>query len=298
MSGSHLLRTAKKVAKKVFGPPMDPDQVHPIDPDALSLVLPLIDLLERYFRAEVRGVEHIPVGKALIVGNHNAGMTFLEPFLFGAAWYRQRGELDAHGLGHDAIVGMPVVGNLLMMLGAVRASHANADTVFAMGRKVVVFPGGNYESFRPWTQRHRVDFGGHKGFVRLALRHGVPIVPLLSLGGHSTLFIVFRGERLARWTGLKRFFRSDALPLIIALPYGVFLGPNFHLPLPVKCTVVAGEPISLAGTRPEDAKDPQVVDRVYQQVVGQLQEMMDAELRARQSERQVDSAQSSASSSA
>ena len=188
-----------RVLRKILGPPLDPDQLRDPDEDLLELAMPLLGLLERYFRAEIHGVDNIPQGPALIVGNHNAGITFMEPFLFGKRYHQQRGgQMDIHGLGHDALWKIPGLNNLLMMLGGVRASHDNAARIFADGRKVAVWPGGNYESFRPWSQRHRVDLGGHKGFVRLAFRHGVDIVPLMSLGGHEAFFVLRRGQRLAR----------------------------------------------------------------------------------------------------
>ncbi len=274
------------VLRKILLARMDPDQLNPVDPELVELALPLIGLLERYFRARVTGLDNIPHGPALIVGNHNAGITFLEPFLFGVAWWRHNGgNLQVHALAHDAIVALPALGNLVMLLGTVRASHETAHKALRAGHKVAVWPGGNHEAWRPWTQRHLVDFGGHKGFVRLAIRNHVPIVPLLSVGGHDYFFVLTRGEALSRLLGLDRLLRSKACPVFVAPPWGLALGPVFHLPLPAQCEVEVGKAISLEHTNPHQAEDHDVVDTLYRQVTGQLQAMMDRHVAARRARR-------------
>ena len=235
-----------------------------------------VALLERYFRASVRGLENMPAGRALLVGNHNAGITFLEPFILGRSWYNQtHGEDPIYFLAHDAIVAMPVLGNLLRGLGVLRASQESALAAFAAGHKVMVFPGGNFEAFRPFSQRFSVDFGGKTGFVRLALRAGVNIVPVLSVGGHETLFVLWRGEKLAKLTRIDKYLRSESFPLFLGLPWGLALGPVFHLPLPAKVVVEVGQPIDLGKYHPSDADDPELVATLARKVQFRLQEMMD-----------------------
>ncbi|MBT3221755.1 MAG: acyltransferase family protein, partial [Proteobacteria bacterium] len=202
-------RQKLKSLVRLFGPPLSPDEVAEPDHGLIELAQPAIKLLQAYFRAEVRGLDKLPEGQALIVGNHNAGITDFEPFFLGLAYYEQTGRL-MHYLGHDAMVSLPVLGNLLIKLGGIRASHEAAGKAFAAGHKVVVLPGGNYEAFRPYKERYRIDFGRRTGFVRLALRHGVPIVPFVAIGGHESFFVWRRGRRLARITGVKRFLRSDS----------------------------------------------------------------------------------------
>lgn len=270
---------------EIFGPLMDSNQLHPFDQDLARALWPIVDFIDFYHRGEVTGLGNIPSGPALLVGNHNGGITFMEPFLLGRAWHlRTHGTDDFYYLGHDTLLRLPVLANLLMKLGATRASHDTAAQAFARGRKVAVWPGGNLEAFRPWKERYKVDFYGHSGFVRLALRHGVPIVPVLSFGGHDTFFIVRRGERLARWTGARRFLRTESWPVFVGLPWGVGVGPLFHLPLPVKLSVDVGEPISLDGYAADQAEDPAVVRSIYEVVLATLQGMMDQRVARRRTD--------------
>ncbi len=261
---------------ELLGPPLDPDAIDDVDLDLAAVIAPLVGLLGRYLRAEVRGIERLPDGPAVVVCNHNAGITAPEPLLLGRAYYEHSGRRGSlRFLGHDAMTAIPLVGNMLIRLGMIRASHANADRALAAGEKIAVLPGGNYEAFRPFSQRHLVDFHGRVGYVRLALRNRVPIVPVLCLGGHETFFVISRGERMARLTGVKRLLRSDSFPLFLGLPWGIGVGPIFHLPLPAKVLVEVGEPINLDGYGPEHLEDRQALEAIGQRVEGELQAMMD-----------------------
>ena len=272
-----------KAVARMLGPALDPDAVAEPDLDLVKLVAPVLEVLSAYFRAEVEGLERVPDGPSLMVANHNAGITSMEPFLLGLRWYQRTGGQDLiRFLGHDMMGRIPLVGNMLIQVGMIRASHAAADRALSEGHKVLVLPGGNYEAFRPYKERHRVDFGGHVGYVRLALRNGVPIVPVLNLGGHETLYVVWRGEALARLTGAKRLLRSDSFPLFFALPWGLALGPLFHLPIPAKLEVEVGDPMDLSEhLNGDDPEERRTLERLSGLVQQRLQQMMDARVARR-----------------
>jgi len=237
---------------------------------------PVRAIVRVYFRAEVQGIERVPEGKAMIVGNHNAGITFLEPFMMGAEWYCHHGEDEPlYFLAHDAMVSIPLLRNALLKFGCVRASMENSKKLFDDGRKLVVFPGGNHEAFRKYSQRYQVDFGGHEGFARLAVETDVPIVPMLFIGGHETFFVLTRGEKLGRLVHSEKILRSRSFPIAIALPWGVMVGPFFHFPLPAKSTIEFGEPFRPSEVVRRNAKAEKKVTAVYDETVRRLQEMMD-----------------------
>ncbi|MBF0120005.1 MAG: acyltransferase family protein [Desulfobacterales bacterium] len=252
-----------------------PDEVRRPDTEALELLKPFIEVLKKYFRAEVYGIENIPETKALIVGNHNAGITFMEPMFMSLEFYNKRPNDTLHFLAHDAMVNIPILKNLLIKTGAIRASHETAHKAFDMGHKVVVFPGGNYEAFRTFKDRYKVDFGGKKGFIKLALKAGVPIVPVGNAGGHETFFVLSPGHKLAQITGTKKFLRSESFPIFLGLPWIIGLGPIFHLPLPAKLQVKVGKPIYLDNYKPLDAENPKVLQEIYDKVISEVQRLCD-----------------------
>ena len=246
---------AFELLRHAFTAPVDDRDPHSIDIEMLHELAATFDAaLTAWFKLQIDGWENVPKGPALVVGNHNSGITFIEAIGMGARLYHTRGTDDLwHGLAHDSMMDMPGIGPVLVRLGAVRAGHDTAAKVFALGRKVVVFPGGNKEAFRPWTARNRAEFYGRTGFVKLAVRHQVPIVPMAFQGGHNGFVVLSRGERFAKITGLRKLLRTDAWPLYLGLPWGVAFGPWFHLPLPVKVKVRFLEPIPTAGVSLDDA---------------------------------------------
>jgi 1-acyl-sn-glycerol-3-phosphate acyltransferase len=257
--------------------PVDPDDVRRDNNELIQRLVPAVDALIRlYFRLDVEGLDKVPEGRSLLVFNHDSGTTSLPILGLGARYYLERGYGERLiGLMHDALFEVPALGNLLGALGAVRASPENADEVLRRGHKVVVAPGGNLEAFRPYSARHTIRFGGRTGWIKLALRHGVPITPVVFIGGQETFFVLHDGQALARALGLKKRFRLDTFPIFLGLPWGIGLGPIFHIPLPAKCQAKILDPISLEGTSPEDADDPRVVRELYALITHTMQDALE-----------------------
>jgi 1-acyl-sn-glycerol-3-phosphate acyltransferase len=256
-----------------FVVPADPDDLDARDPEILQALAPLLDILTKiYYRLEVEGLERVPDGKALVVINHNSGITFAELLGFGARFVAERGIDDAiYGLGHDKILSVPLLKNFLIKAGGVRASHGHGDKVLAANRKILVAPGGNMEAYRPYKDRHRINFSNRRGFLRLAVRHGAPIAPTVFIGGHETFAVLHDGRQIAEALGLKKYFRIDTFPLFLGLPWGVGIGPIFHLPLPSKCKVRVLDPITTAEYGPEAEHDEAALTELYEKVTGAMQ---------------------------
>jgi 1-acyl-sn-glycerol-3-phosphate acyltransferase len=102
------------------------------------------------------------------------------------------------------------------------------------GGVVVVFPGGDYDVYRPTTSANKIDFNGRTGYVRAALNSGVPIVPTVSIGGQENQLFLSRGEWLAKVTRLDRLLRAKILPISFGFPFGLSLVLPVNLPLPTK----------------------------------------------------------------
>lgn len=230
-------------------------------------------VLRPYFRAEVRGEERIPEGAALYVGNHNAGLLMPEGFLLGAAVYRAHG-IDAvpYGLGHEIAIALPLVHQLLVPLGAVRASQDNALRLFARGAKVLVYPGGDYEAMRPYRDRDRIVFGGRQGYIRLALRAGVPVVPVVAAGAHATFRVLDDGRWLARLLGADRLLRIKVWPLTLCLPWGLVVGPGlFYFPWPTRILMEVLDPIRFDRAGEAAAADEDYVRACAERVEASMQ---------------------------
>jgi 1-acyl-sn-glycerol-3-phosphate acyltransferase len=212
-------------------------------------------LVKRYFRAEVRDLDAIPAaGGALVVSNHSGGMFTPDVLIFAPAFYEKFGfDRPVYTLGHTMIFVGPV-GDLLHRAGVIEATRDNAAKALRDGAIVLVFPGGDYDSYRPTLTENVIDFGGRTGYVRTALETGVPIVPMVSIGGQETQLFLARGDSIARRLGLKRL-RAEILPISVGFPFGlsVFFPPN--VPLPAKVVTRVLEPIDV---RAEFGEDPDI----------------------------------------
>ena len=249
----------------------DPDDW---DPDYIRETLPTLRAIGKaYHRAEVRGLENIPDGPALLVGNHSGGTVIVDTFMFALEFYARFGpERRFHQLAHDIAARLPFTG--IRRYGVLAASHENAKKAFALGAPVLVYPGGDYETFRPTTHSDRIEFGGRKGWVTLALQENVPVVPVVSIGGQETALFVTRGERAAKLTGLDRLARIKVLPLSLGPPFGLnVLDLPGRLPLPAKLTLEVLPPIDLRDEFGEDLKRADVYDAVTAQMQEKLNEL-------------------------
>ena len=215
-------------------------------------------LIKRYFRAEVRGIDSLPTaGGALVVSNHSGGMLTPDVLVFGPQFYAQFGfDRPLYTLGHQAIFVGPI-GDLLRRAGVIEANRENAGRALRDGAVVLVFPGGDYDSYRPTMTANTVDFAGRTGYVRTAVEAGVPIVPMVSIGAQETQMFLARGDSLARRIGLTKFFRAEILPVSVGFPFGVsvFFPPN--VPLPAKIVTQVLDPIDV---RREFGDDPDIAD--------------------------------------
>jgi 1-acyl-sn-glycerol-3-phosphate acyltransferase len=245
------------------------------DPDYIRESLPRLWLLASlWFRGEVRGLGNIPEeGAVLLVGNHSGGNLTPDTTVFQLAFSAYFGvERAFYQLAHNLVLSMPGLG-FLRKYGTVAASPENAERALSSGAALLVYPGGDYEVHRPSWERHKVDFGGRKGFIRLALEQDVPIVPVVAIGGQETALFLSRGEGLARVLGLDRMFRLKVLPISIALPWGLNVGDMLgHVPLPSKIVVEALPPIHL---RDEFGPEPDLGE-VYDHIMRTMQETLDA----------------------
>jgi 1-acyl-sn-glycerol-3-phosphate acyltransferase len=223
-------------------------------------------LVKRYFRAEVHGLDSVPsAGGALLVSNHSGGMFTPDVLVFAPAFYDKFGfDRPVYTLAHSAIFAGPL-GVWLRRLGVIEANRENAAKVLRSGAVVLVFPGGDYDSYRSTFEENKIDFAGRTGYVRTAIESDVPIVPIVSIGAQESQLFLTRGNWLAKRIGLERL-RAEILPVTFGFPFGlsVFFPPN--LPLPSKIVTQVLDPIDVVKQFGEDP-DVDAVDAYVRKVM-------------------------------
>lgn len=253
-------------------PAADPFELR--DPAYIARTLPALRVMAHvWFRADVRGLENIPPrGPVLLVGNHSGGTLIADTFIFAQAFYDHFGpEREFFQLAHDLVFKLAGIRAMLTPYGTVPASPQNMRRALARDAALLVYPGGDHETYRASWHSAEIDFAHRTGFVRLALKHGVRIVPVVSIGGQETALFLGQGEHVARLLHLHRLLRIDVAPVQIAPPWGLtVLDLPGRLPLPAKISIEVLPPIDLreelgASGDPDDG---------YELVTGRMQDAL------------------------
>jgi 1-acyl-sn-glycerol-3-phosphate acyltransferase len=247
------------------------------DPGERDRWLRRLGPLLRWFSPTVHGVDHVPIdGAVLVIGNHS-GLYFMpDVFVTIRALAERRGaDNPFHVASYDLLFTVPVLGDTLRRVGAEPADPSTVEQALRAGDLALVYPGGDWEACRPWSQRARVDLAGHKGFVRLALRTGVPVVPVVAHGSHESVVILDRGDRLARLARLARL-HVNVFPILVGIPWGITTALLPPVPLPSAVTVAFQPAVDWTRLGPEAADDPTAVDACYAEITGLMQSALDA----------------------
>lgn len=263
--------------------PFDGWSLEERDPKVIQSLMPLGEWLYRYyFRVTTDGWHHLPSkGGMLIVGSHNGGMIAPDTLMFMYDWVQRLGpERLVYGLMHPNVWMVPFYSKLTVQLGAVRAHPIMASAALKRGAPVLVYPGGPEDLWRPHNLRHQIYFAGRKGFIKLALREGVPIVPAISNGAHDTLIVLadfYKQLRQLHELGMPWLFGIDPMvfPIYLGLPWGLAIGPWPNIPMPVQIHTRICAPIMFERYGRDAASDRDYVDACYEKVCNQMQLELD-----------------------
>jgi 1-acyl-sn-glycerol-3-phosphate acyltransferase len=242
------------------------------DPALIREVFPYLSMVsDRYYRTEVEGVENLSDKASLIVSTHNGG--YFTPDLYGlaVAFLRRFGlETAGYGLTHKIVFKLPGFGAFLSKFGGIPATPENGSLVLRNGFPLLVCPGGDLDALKPYSRRHEISFGNRKGFVRLAIREQVPIIPVVSVGAHEVMMMITDGRKLAKAIRFDKLFRIKSVPLSFGFPFGLGIAGLAAIPLPSKIRIRVLPPIHLSETR-RAADDADRVDRCFRHVKDQMQ---------------------------
>jgi 1-acyl-sn-glycerol-3-phosphate acyltransferase len=248
------------------------------DPEYIRQTLPALRAMsELYFRAEVTGLGHIPSDEpVLLVGNHSGGTLIADTFVFAQHFYDHFGpERRFHQLAHDLVFKVPGA-RTVSRYGTVPASPENMRRALDLGAALLVYPGGDQESYRPTWESGTIDFAGRMGFAKLSLEHETPIVPVVAIGGQETALFLGRGRRVSRALGLDRALRLKVFPVQVAPPTGItLLDLPLRIPLPAKITIQVLPRIDLREELGAKAKPRDAYELVTERMQDTLTELAD-----------------------
>jgi 1-acyl-sn-glycerol-3-phosphate acyltransferase len=212
-----------------------------------------------WFRVEARGLEHVPAKDAVLVVANHAGNTFAwDAAMIGTALLLEASTPRlARGLGEFFLPTIPFFNEFMARAGSVVGTPENCRQLFEHSECVLVFPEGSRGFVKPYSQAYQLQRFG-LGFLRLALEHRVPILPVGVVGSEEQS----PGLADAKWLG--RLIGSPAFPITVTMPW---LGPLGLIPFPVKFHLTFGPLMRFEGDfDTEDAELQPKVDQVKNEI--------------------------------
>lgn len=231
-----------------------------------------------WFKLSFTGWENVPPGPVMFVSNHSGGTVIPDVWGMMFGWVQHFGvDRIVHPLAHDMVFSVPALAQGAARLGILRATPGMGEKVLTeWKRDLFVCPGGDRDTWRPWSERYRVHFAGRKGYAKLALKAGVPVIPIAHAGAHETLMVLTDGRSIARRMRLQKYFRAEIFPIHLSIPWGLAVGPMPHLPMPAHLRYRFGAPV-IPPTWDTGSKEPPavLVDAFDQQVQAAIQDQLD-----------------------
>jgi 1-acyl-sn-glycerol-3-phosphate acyltransferase len=243
-----------------------------------QMMEPVLNFYYRYwFRVDVEGLEHVPAaGGALLASNHSGALPPDAPMIMQAVRNEHPNPRPLYMLGEHWFKGYPGVGMLANKIGMVAAHPANAHRLLRdEGKLVLVFPEGQKGTRKLFWQRYKLRRFGRGGFVKTAIRAGVPIVPIAVMGAEEAMPIFAHVPLLQRLTGLIYFPINHAFPHFGLLAGGMYL--------PAKFRIRFLEPVRFERHGPDAADDVAFVQQVADDIRARIQDALNGMLGQRRS---------------
>lgn len=209
-----------------------PPEQHGFDFDAAARCHVLMAMLfRRYFRARCEGIELLPPSPMMLVANHGShvlgwdGSNILSACLLEATPPRL-----VHPMAEHRLMELPILGRAARTIGAIDGNREACINLLQSGSSVLTFPEGAKALIKPFRRRYQlVEFG--QGFMHVAMRTGIPIVPVAVIGSEEEAPLLFNARRLAR------ILRTPVAPIT----------PTIVVPLPVRYRLYFGKPLYFNG---------------------------------------------------
>ncbi len=221
---------------------------------------------QRYHRYTVEGLHHLDGERAMLIAGYHGRPLAYDMCMLTVAIHDRLGYLP-HGIVHRGLKTLPRLKAFTDALGFVTDDGDAVAAAVARGEHVVVTPGGGQEGCRSMLQRYRVAWGDRLGYVRLAARYRLPIVPVAAAGADDTYVGLNDAEALGRLIGVPRRW---AWMLWVGFgPFGLY---PFSPPFPVRLRQLVGAPIDPWDGTPPDGDG---LLSVHRRVVRAVQDLLD-----------------------
>ena len=230
-------------------------------------------LYENYFRIRTLGITRVPNdGPALLVANHSGTVALDAVMMSYAVATEHPAERVVRNVGADLVFQLPVIGPMARKAGNVVACDEDALELLRRGELVGVFPEGYKGVGKGWRDRYKLQRFGRGGFIEIALRAGVPIIPVAIVGAEEAYPMIADARMIAKAFGFPYFPITPTFPL---------LGPLGLIPFPSKWVIEFGDPIPMDDYPEDAAEDPMLVFDLSDSIRDTIQQMLYRNLKLR-----------------
>jgi len=237
---------------------------------ATSLVT---NFLYKYWnRVEVYGIENVPdEGAAILVPNHGGVLPLDAAYIASSLILEHRQPRLVRSLVERFLPTVPHFYTLITRVGQVVGTYENAEIILKEGELLLIFPEGAKGASKPYYTYYELeDF--NVGFLELAIRNKVPIIPVGVIGSHEQALVLFDFKPAAK------LFKMPTFPVT---PFWPLLGPLGAIPLPAKYRIVFGQPLDFSACEEEILSDPEKVKELVTQVQSEVKKLIDLGLEMR-----------------
>lgn len=219
-------------------------------------------LYKHYFRVRCFGTKNIKDQPYIVVANHS-GQIAIDGMLICSMFSTQvEPPRILRPMVERFFTGIPFIGSWAAEGGAVLGDRQNCINLLERGESVLVFPEGVKGIAKDSEDFYDMKKFG-RGFFRIALATGIPILPIAVVGAEEFYPLVWHPLKLARKIGLP------AMPLT----------PNL-VPLPSPVDIHVGEEFVIPKNLSADAPDNEL-DEYINKIHNQIQTMLDHGLESR-----------------
>jgi len=223
---------------------------------------------QRYHRYTVEGLHHLDGERAMLIAGYHGRPLAFDMCMLTVAVYDRLGYMP-HGIVHRGLEMSPLFRWSNDAIGFVTDDGDAMRAAIARGEHIVVTPGGGGEGCRSFLQRYRVNWGKRTGYLRLARKYRLPIVPVAAAGADDTYLGLVDAEALGRRLGVSRQW-AWALWTGIG-PLGLY---PFSPPFPVRLRQLVGAPIDPWSSRRTYDDDASLLE-LHAVVVAAVQRLLD-----------------------
>ena len=219
-----------------------------------------------YHRYEVSGFENLDQDRSCLIAGYHGRPTAFDLCMLSVKVHERWGYLP-HGIVHESFDRVPILGPMFRNLGFVVGDGDGIREAVRRKEHIITAPGGTREAYRSYKTRYRIDWGDHYGYVRLALKYRMPVIPVAASGVDDVFIGINDGYRLGK-----------KLKMPLKAPCWFAFGATglwpLTLPLPAKIRQVIGKPLDPKRFGIKGPNDLEKIAKFHKRVVGEIQTMM------------------------